>query len=188
MKTKTFVFMLLGALTFLAAPLLAQETPADTSYLAEIVEGDTVCYLVLGEEKTVIDCAELPPMLPPGVDPPKDPTPEPPTDPKPPTETAEEVDESPTLFDLLKKGVDWVVENWYILILPLLEIVVRIIPGEKDNNILRMIQSWLDAIIPNRRKGGGRFVAYDDKDSAPSGRYVGDKKLPPPANTNTTTT
>ena len=35
------------------------------------------------------------------------------------------------------------------------ELIVRLTPTEKDNTIYGKIKSILDAIIPNRKKGGG---------------------------------
>lgn len=52
--------------------------------------------------------------------------------------------------------------------LALAEIVVRLTPTEKDNNLLRLLQSWLDKLIPNYRKGGGQFVAFTEKEDAPA--------------------
>lgn len=53
------------------------------------------------------------------------------------------------------------------------EFIVRLTPSEKDNGILRIIQSWLDKIgelifiFKNRKKDGGVFTAYRNKDDAP---------------------
>ena len=38
----------------------------------------------------------------------------------------------------------------------LLEIVFRLTPSEKDNTILQKIKNFLDLIIPNFKKGGGK--------------------------------
>ena len=73
----------------------------------------------------------------------------------------------------------FVLANWQQLLfgfLALFEVIVRLTPTEKDNNLLRWLQSILDAILPNRAKGGGRFVAFDNKDSAPRGRVVIEQK------------
>ena len=159
----------------------AQE--ADTSYMIEInASGDSTCFLLAGETKAEIDCSEavawimdnpVQPADP--AEPVEEPVQDPPNDPEP-----GEGDEKGTsnFFDVLKKVFSFIGEYWYIWILPLLEMVVRLTPSEKDNNILRILQSWIDKIIPNRRAGGGRFVAYDNKDSAPSLGVPGNKNLP----------
>lgn len=60
--------------------------------------------------------------------------------------------------------------------LALAEIVVRLTPTEKDNNLLRLLQSWLDKIVPNYRKGGGQFAAFTEKEDAPALAAVKPKK------------
>lgn len=48
--------------------------------------------------------------------------------------------------------------NWGILSLSLLsflEVVTRLTPSEKDNTVLKFLSNILNAIIPNRKKGGG---------------------------------
>lgn len=62
--------------------------------------------------------------------------------------------------DVLGSGGAWdfIKANFLELIfalLALLEILVRATKTEKDNSILNFIKSILDAIIPNRRVGGG---------------------------------
>jgi hypothetical protein len=51
-------------------------------------------------------------------------------------------------------------ENWGPLLLAFLgfiELIVRLTPSEKDNSILNMIIKFLNIIIPNLKKGGGKF-------------------------------
>lgn len=77
--------------------------------------------------------------------------------------------------------VKWIWENWEAIISALLgviaalDVLLRLTPTEKDNNVLRIIQSWLDRLIPNRRKEGGNFVAFSDPEDAPAAGYVGKK-------------
>lgn len=52
-------------------------------------------------------------------------------------------------------------------IIALLDVLLRLTPTEKDNNALRVIQSWLDKIVPNKRDGGGIFTAYEKKEDVP---------------------
>jgi len=50
--------------------------------------------------------------------------------------------------------------NWGALTLGLLgffDLVARLTPSEKDNSILNFLNSVLNAIIPNLKKGGGRL-------------------------------
>ncbi len=49
-----------------------------------------------------------------------------------------------------------------------IEPIVRWTPTEKDNNLLRTLQSWLDRLIPNAKKGGGTFTAYRTEDDVPA--------------------
>lgn len=63
-----------------------------------------------------------------------------------------------------------------LLLIAFYEPIARLTPTEKDNNFLRMIQSWIDAIIPNKKKGGGTFTAYRDHYDAPKAGYVPTKK------------
>ena len=57
---------------------------------------------------------------------------------------------------------NWITENLQDLIalllafIALLEIVFRLTPSEKDNTILQKIKNFLDLIIPNFKKGGGK--------------------------------
>jgi hypothetical protein len=58
-----------------------------------------------------------------------------------------------TFLDILK-------ENWGALLLGFLafvEILVRLTPSEKDNSILNMIIKFLNVLLPNLKKGGGKF-------------------------------
>lgn len=50
--------------------------------------------------------------------------------------------------------------NWGILslsFLSFLEVVTRLTPSEKDNTVLKFLSNILNAIIPNRKKGGGNL-------------------------------
>lgn len=87
-----------------------------------------------------------------------------------------EVQEEPTTF---QKIISWLKDNWQIVtttLFPLLWLIARLTPSEKDNDLLRIIQSWLDAIIPNLKKGGGSFAAYREKEKAPAMAYTKKKK------------
>ena len=61
-------------------------------------------------------------------------------------------------------------------IIAVAEVVVRLTPTEKDNNILRVVQSWIDRIFPNKRKGGGLFRAFKKRKDAPPIAYVKDSE------------
>lgn len=54
-----------------------------------------------------------------------------------------------------------------VLFIMAVEPIIRWTPTERDNNILRIIQSWFDRIIPNVRKSGGVFAAFTRKEDAP---------------------
>jgi len=50
--------------------------------------------------------------------------------------------------------------NWGILSLSLLaffDVVARLTPTTKDNSIVNLLTTVINAIIPNFKKGGGRF-------------------------------
>lgn len=50
--------------------------------------------------------------------------------------------------------------NWGTLVLGLLgflDVVARLTPTEKDNSIVNLLVTVINAIIPNFKKGGGRF-------------------------------
>lgn len=50
--------------------------------------------------------------------------------------------------------------NWGILSLSLLsflEVITRLTPSKKDNTVLSFLSNILNAIIPNLKKGGGRW-------------------------------
>lgn len=156
MKTKTFLFAIL--LTLYA---LADVQAQDTTYYSVETPGETPDWFrVITTDSTSDTLAlALPPahLVTPGSGEPVAEVPEAAVNP---------------LWDFLKK-------NWEQLLLgflALFEIVVRLTPTEKDNNLLRWLQSILDALIPNRAKDGGRFVAFDDPESAPRGRVVIPKK------------
>lgn len=59
-----------------------------------------------------------------------------------------------------------------LLIIMAVEPIVRWTPTEKDNNLLRMIQSWLDRFLPNEKKGGGTFTAFSKEEDAPPIAHV----------------
>ena len=51
-------------------------------------------------------------------------------------------------------------DNWGALVIGLLgffDVVARLTPTEKDNSIVNFLLSFFNAIIPNLKKGGGRF-------------------------------
>lgn len=51
-------------------------------------------------------------------------------------------------------------ENWGVLVLSLLgffDVVARLTPTTKDNSIVNLLVTVLNAIIPNFKKGGGVF-------------------------------
>ena len=50
--------------------------------------------------------------------------------------------------------------NWGILVtgfLGFLDVIARLTPTATDNSVLSILSKFLDAIIPNRKKGGGSF-------------------------------
>lgn len=60
---------------------------------------------------------------------------------------------------------EFIIQNWYwilVLILLLFEVVARLTPTEKDNEILKVIQEILNGILPNRNKAGGTFSPYQE--------------------------
>lgn len=79
------------------------------------------------------------------------------------------------LISTIKKAWDWLLANWGWALtgfLALWEFIARLTPSDKDNNLLRLVQSWLDRILPNRKKGGGSFAAFREEDDAPKLAYV----------------
>lgn len=78
--------------------------------------------------------------------------------------------------------INWFWRNWQafagvvMLFLVAYEPIARWTPTDRDNNILRVIQSWIDALLPNRKAGGGQFTAYRTHYDAPPMGYV---KTPP---------
>jgi len=166
MKTKIKNLFFLFVLGFLGiyGPVPNQAFTQTPDYILAVDDnGDSTCFEVLGVDTLNVPCEEMLSYL--NSPPPND---------VPATE--EEVKEKFDFIAFAKKAGEFIVEYWYVWILPLLDTIVRMTPTEKDNNILRIIQSWIDKIIPNKRKDGGRFVAFDDKESAPKIGYVGDKK------------
>lgn len=83
------------------------------------------------------------------------------------------------------QALQWVWQNIELIVAAIsgvilaLDLLLRVTPTEKDNNALRLIQSWLDRLVPNRRKGGGSFAAYSKPDDAPTLGYVAGKKVGP---------
>ena len=54
----------------------------------------------------------------------------------------------------------FITDNWGTLVIGLLgffDVVARLTPTEKDNSIIIFLMSFFNAIIPNLKKGGGRF-------------------------------
>lgn len=83
-----------------------------------------------------------------------------------------ELDPAPTTGGILA-WAKWLWNNFeniaavLVLLIMAVEPIIRWTPTEKDNNILRVIQSWLDRLIPNARKAGGVFAAFTRKEDAP---------------------
>ena len=51
-------------------------------------------------------------------------------------------------------------DNWGSLVigfLGFLDIIARLTPTQTDNSVLSVLSKFMDAIIPNRKKGGGSF-------------------------------
>lgn len=55
-----------------------------------------------------------------------------------------------------------------LLLIMAIDPITRWTPTEKDNNLLRSIQSWIDRLIPNAKKAGGVFTAFKTKEDAPA--------------------
>ena len=56
--------------------------------------------------------------------------------------------------------MEFIVNNWQWLLaatVGVAEIVVNITPTKKDNSILNSVVKVIDALIPNNKKGGGKF-------------------------------
>jgi hypothetical protein len=54
--------------------------------------------------------------------------------------------------------MDFIKENWVPLLfgfIGFVEVITRLTPTTKDDTVLQWIKTILDAIIPNRAKGGG---------------------------------
>lgn len=152
------------AITFLFVSAACVQTPAwgqiDTSYMVEVDSlGDSTCFYLIGDSKIAVDCGQMFGAPNTGAA-----VPDPPV----------AADEKPTVLEFLKNAWAWILANIAILLL-IAEAVVRLTPTEKDNNILRIVQSWLDKLLPNRKKGGGTFVAFEERGDAPSIAAVGRK-------------
>ena len=51
-------------------------------------------------------------------------------------------------------------DNWGVIVLGLLtfaETIVRLTPTQKDNTILKFLVTVFNAVVPNKKKGGGVF-------------------------------
>jgi hypothetical protein len=59
-----------------------------------------------------------------------------------------------------------------VLFLVAYEPIARWTKTEKDNNFLRVLQSWLDKFLPNKKTDGGTFSAYSRTTDAPPLGYV----------------
>lgn len=55
---------------------------------------------------------------------------------------------------LIEMGWSYV-EGYWAVIVPVLWMVVRLTPTKKDNDILRLVLTWIDWLVPNKKKGGG---------------------------------
>ncbi len=78
-----------------------------------------------------------------------------------PGEVATEIDET---SDSVSAG-DFLKNNFLELLLGLMafiEIVVRLTPTTKDNSILNLVMTILNAIIPNFKKAGGKFTVLKE--------------------------
>lgn len=62
-----------------------------------------------------------------------------------------QLEEGDTVLDYIKKNWLWLLG----VFIPVLEVIVRLTPTEKDNTILSRLLSLLGRFIPNLRKGGG---------------------------------
>ena len=80
-----------------------------------------------------------------------------------------------TIPQLMEQLYKWITANWQevlIFTIALAEFITRLTPTEKDNALLKTIVSWLDKLLPNRKKGGGVHATFADKGSAPKLAYV----------------
>jgi hypothetical protein len=73
------------------------------------------------------------------------------------------------IFDNPEGFMDW--KTLLLAFFAVMEAVVRLTPSEKDNSIVSKIvtigTSLLNFILPNRRKGGGKFkIASTEQDKA----------------------
>lgn len=69
----------------------------------------------------------------------------------------EELDPTPAIAEG-QTTLDYILRNWQWLLaalIPLLEIIVRLTPTEKDNTILSRALGLLGKFFPNIKKGGG---------------------------------
>jgi hypothetical protein len=70
-------------------------------------------------------------------------------------------------------------ERWQDILLwfiPLLWFIVRLTPTKKDDDFVKIILSWLDAVVPNRKAAGGVHATYSDASTAPKLAYVPKKQ------------
>ena len=59
-----------------------------------------------------------------------------------------------------KVSGNFFLKNWGVLVVSLLgffDVVVRLTPTTKDNSIVNLLATIINAIIPNFKKGGGSF-------------------------------
>jgi len=54
-------------------------------------------------------------------------------------------------------------EVWIMIAFFLLEVILRIIPSETDNSILKWVVIVIEAILPSRSSDGKRFVTKTEK-------------------------
>ena len=58
----------------------------------------------------------------------------------------------------MQEGSNFLIENWEAILIGLLafvKVIVNLTPSEKDNNLFVIVDKIINAIIPNRKKGGG---------------------------------
>jgi len=73
-----------------------------------------------------------------------------------------------TVIEFLKR--EWA--NILLWFIPLLWFIVRLTPTKKDDDIVKIVLSWLDAIVPNRKADGGVHATYTDASTAPKIAFV----------------
>ncbi len=56
---------------------------------------------------------------------------------------------------------NWILENWAALVLGIMgfaKIVVNLTPTQADNAIFGLLDNFINMLIPNLKKGGGKFT------------------------------